>query len=268
MKKENYIEIENLVKELLNPNLPFSPQQGRIVPTIEHQHLTVNARNDLRSIEINACVMHIDLRDSTNFNQLFNAEITSKVYTAFIRMVLQAASEHNGSVRNIVGDRVMIIFVGENAFKNAIECAISCNSFMKTLQPTFNSLLAGKFIVKAGIGIDYGTMNVVLVGITKRGREGYDNQNLVWLGQPANIASKLTDNAGKNKSKLKYVNSKITSVTENYLPILITDNVYHGLIENDRTHGTLQKCLWNKTSLLVAGKTITVYGGDIYWAYN
>ncbi|WP_192821032.1 adenylate/guanylate cyclase domain-containing protein [Rufibacter sp. LB8] len=268
MKKDVIEEIENWVKELLNPSLPFTPQDGRAVPTIEHQHLTVNAKTDLRAVRINACVMHIDLRDSTKFNELYNPDITSKVYTAFVRMVLQCASEHNGSVRNIVGDRVMIIFVGDGCFKNSVDCAVSCNSLLEKLQSSFISLLGNNFTIKAGIGIDYGEMHVVLVGITQRGKEGLNNQDLVWLGQPANVASKLTDNAGKTYSVFNKVEEKIKTVKKTHPSILITENVFQGLINTQPNRFSLVNKLWNQNKLTVGGNAITIFGASLVWTYN
>ncbi len=49
--------------------------------------------------------------------------------------------------------------------------------------------------VACGIGIDYGKMLATKVGIIKRGSENTENKSLVWVGKPANTASKLTDAA-------------------------------------------------------------------------
>jgi hypothetical protein len=51
--------------------------------------------------------------------------------------------------------------------------------------------------VKFGIGIDFGKMLVTKTGIRKHGAEQQSYRSLVWLGRPANVASKLTDNANK-----------------------------------------------------------------------
>lgn len=51
--------------------------------------------------------------------------------------------------------------------------------------------------IQCGIGIDYGKMLVSKNGIIKYGAENISNKSLVWLGRPANVASKLTDAANK-----------------------------------------------------------------------
>jgi hypothetical protein len=51
---------------------------------------------------------------------------------------------------------------------------------------------------RCGIGIDFGKMLVVKAGASRRGAETEFYRSLVWLGRPANVASKLTDVAAKS----------------------------------------------------------------------
>jgi hypothetical protein len=51
--------------------------------------------------------------------------------------------------------------------------------------------------VTCGIGIDHGNMLATKTGIRRHGFEQPNYRNLVWLGRPANTASKLTDLANK-----------------------------------------------------------------------
>jgi len=66
------------------------------------------------------------------------------------------------------------------------------------------SPLIGKGNFKCGIGIDYGTMRVIKVGVPRRGQEASPNRGLVWAGAPANIASRLTDRANKSITETVY----------------------------------------------------------------
>ena len=50
---------------------------------------------------------------------------------------------------------------------------------------------------RCGIGIHHGMMNVIKVGLETHSDENNDYKNLVWIGEPANLASRLTDMAGK-----------------------------------------------------------------------
>lgn len=142
---------------------------------------------------IDTCVLYIDIRRSTELNLSHRATIVARLYSAFVRAMSRAARHYRGHVRGIIGDRVMVLFDSQNAFTDALDCAILMN--------TVASRILNKYFkqneVACGIGIDAGKMLVTKTGIIKRGEDGPSYRNLVWLGRPANVASKLTDLANK-----------------------------------------------------------------------
>lgn len=105
----------------------------------------------------------------------------------------RCARQHNGHVRGIIGDRVMVMFDTQDCFVNAVETAISMSSVSKYV--INNHFKANE--VECGIGIDHGSMLATKTGVFRRGQEQSNYRNLVWLGRPANVASKLTDIANK-----------------------------------------------------------------------
>jgi class 3 adenylate cyclase len=142
---------------------------------------------------IETCVLYIDMRKSTELNLTHKRQTLAKLYSAFIRSMAQAGSYFGGKVRNVVGDRLMILFDKASCFKNAVDTAILMNSVGKYIinkHFTHNE-------VSFGIGIDHGKMLVTKGGIVKYGIENANYKSLVWLGRPANVASKLTDAANK-----------------------------------------------------------------------
>ncbi|CUW40071.1 conserved protein of unknown function(containing Adenylyl cyclase class-3/4/guanylyl cyclase domain,59-210) [Magnetospirillum sp. XM-1] len=142
---------------------------------------------------IDTCVLYIDIRRSTDLNLRHQASTLAKLYSAFVRAMTRCARQHEGHVRGIIGDRVMVLFDTPGAVVNAVDTAISMNS---TAQYVINkNFLAND--VTCGIGIDMGKMLATKTGIIKRGHENQNYKNLVWLGRPANVASKLTDAANK-----------------------------------------------------------------------
>lgn len=189
--------VEGEVKDVLNTGFEFTGTT--IVPNYDDAGLTYESGDTKKGKELETCVLYVDIRDSVKFNQKHQTKTMGRVYTAFIKAVLRAAAHHNGSVRNIIGDRVMIIFPPKHCFKNAVDCAVSINHISKKI---INSNFGVNF--KCGIGIDYGPIKVLKVGIERRGKENKDNKNLVWVGNPANIASRLTDVANKTFKKEYY----------------------------------------------------------------
>jgi adenylate cyclase len=135
------------------------------------------------------------MRRSTELSFQHRRPTVAKLYTAFVRAMTRAASEYGGEVRGIIGDRVMVIFEQSNCFAMAYDTAILINSVCKyIINPRF---LHNE--VEFGIGIDYGRMMATKTGIRRHGAAQQSYRSLVWLGRPANVASKLTDNANKSK---------------------------------------------------------------------
>lgn len=146
---------------------------------------------------IETCVLYVDIRKSTKLNLQHYPQTMAKLYSSFIRAMIKAAEYHNGKIRNIVGDRVMVVFDSDNCHTNAVNTAILMNTISKKIIDKHfkNNDFA------CGIGIDYGKMMVTKCGTIKQGNENSNYKSLVWLGKPANIASKLTDSANKPSTK-------------------------------------------------------------------
>ncbi len=166
----------------------YAPNDSDTLLTYENFDLE---RKKVKTIE--TCVLYIDIRKSTRLNLKHKPETMAKLYSSFIRAMLKAAEAFNGRIRNIVGDRVMVVYDAINCYDEAVNTA----ALMNTITQGVINKRFSKNLVKCGIGIDYGKMMVTKCGTIKRGNENSDYKSLVWLGKPANIASKLTDSANK-----------------------------------------------------------------------
>jgi len=159
---------------------------------------------------IDTCVLYIDIRRSTQLNFTHKPKTVAKLYSAFVRAMTRCARHNDGHVRGIIGDRVMVIFDRKDCFRNAVECAITMNSVATyVINKHFRN---GE--VTCGIGIDTGKMLATKTGIRRKGSEQSNYRNLVWLGRPANIASKLTDLANKPEDSFTY-----TKVNVSFMPV-------------------------------------------------
>lgn len=142
---------------------------------------------------IETAVLYIDIRRSTNLNLEHRPQTVAKLYSAFVRAMTRCAAEYRGHVRGIIGDRVMVLFNPSTAFTDAVNAAILMNTICKyVLNKHFK-----QNEVTCGIGIDYGRMLATKTGVRRHGYERHNYRSLVWLGRPANVASKLTDLANK-----------------------------------------------------------------------
>jgi adenylate cyclase len=146
-----------------------------------------------RSKLIETAVVYVDIRRSTNLNLDHRTPTVAKLYSAFVRAMTRCAAEYGGHVRGIIGDRVMVLFDPSTACTDAVDTATLMNSVCRDeLNKYFK-----QDDVSCGIGIDYGRMLATKTGVRRHGYERPNYRSLVWLGRPANVASKLTDLANK-----------------------------------------------------------------------
>lgn len=184
-------EIENDVIDVINTDFVY--YIATEVPQRNDAQLTFESGVQKKGKVIKTCVLYVDIRNSVDLTVKHQNITMGKIYTAFTKAVLKVARHHNGHIRNIIGDRVMIVFPVEDCFKNAVDCAISINHIAQyIIKKQFKNV-----DFKCGIGIDYGDLRTIKVGIQRNGNENAENKGLVWAGYPANIASRLTDSANK-----------------------------------------------------------------------
>lgn len=187
------IEITEDVKDVLRLGFELVKSQSENVPNYEDPVLTYERGKIKRAKLIETCILFVDIRNSTAISRSNPTDLLAKLYTAFVKSILNIAEYHNGAIRNIIGDRVMIVFPQKDCFKNAIDCAVSIN----TVSSYIINKQFEKIDFKCGIGIDYGEVKVIKAGIPKKEPERTNYKNLIWIGNTANIASKLTDIANK-----------------------------------------------------------------------
>lgn len=178
----------------------FTYTSTAIVPNANDGGLSYERAKEKKGKILNTCVLYVDIRDSVALNEKHGSTVMGKIYTAFTKAVIKAGREHHGHTRNIIGDRVMIVFPSAGCFTNAVQCAITINHIAtKILNAKFKNV-----DFKCGIGIDYGELKVIKVGIQRNGTEGPQNKGLVWTGYPANVASRLTDMGSKTIKEIYY----------------------------------------------------------------
>lgn len=193
MPVKNIIEeIDSDIKDILSTEFSYTNTQH--VPSLDDSAFTFGNAEEKKAKQISTCVLFVDIRGSVALTKNHHTKTMGRLYSAFVKAVLKAAHYYNGYIRNIIGDRVMVVFPSANCFKNAVHCAITINHLCsKNINPKFKGVH-----FKCGIGIDYGELKVIKVGTPKQGTEQNENRGLVWTGYPANLASRLCDTANKD----------------------------------------------------------------------
>ncbi len=188
-------EINQDIKDIFQYNIKTT--NAYLVPNRNDPCLTFPIGADKKGKLLETCVLMIDIRNSTRISRLLKKDKVKlgKIYSSFIYAMTSIADEY-GYVRNIVGDRVMVVFEPANCFVDAINCAV----LMYSVASRILAKRTGLEEFKVGIGIDYGEMLVLKTGIQKRFHEQSEHKGLVWVGDVANTASKLCDFASKEYS--------------------------------------------------------------------
>ena len=198
MAREDFLKnITSVISDWKNTGFTFNSKTS--VPGLDDTNLTYGNGEEKKGIEINTCVLFVDIRDSVQLTKDKQIRTMGKIYSVFTHSVLLAVQYEGGYVRNIIGDRVMVVFPQEDCYRKAVNCAITINHIASMINKEFDN-----FEFKCGIGVDYGKLSVIKVGIQKKGAENDDNKGLVWVGDPANLASRLTDCANKEFTDTNY----------------------------------------------------------------
>lgn len=304
--KELFQEIDEEIEAVFDPSFIIEIFDTTKVPHFDDSYLTfdnLDAKTK-KCKRLESCVLYVDIRNSAALSTEKQPKTLSKIYSAFVRSMIKVAKYNNGHVRNIIGDRVMVIFDQEKCFTNALETAIVMNS---VAQYIIDKHYSGEF--KCGIGIDYGKMLVTKAGQVRRGTQTEFYRSFVWLGRPANIASRLTDLANKSitstngavyvgryyqptnkwlwfyesyqeflgdleetqsrvlRHKDPYFHSFLDTIqtsTISYQPILMTSAVYEGYKKENPQGNSIKRGWWKKQVVDIKEYKGDVYGGDVY----
>lgn len=192
-------EIEKDIADVAGTKFDYT--NTKFVPSTNDSGLSYERGTNKRGKILKTCVLYVDIRESVALTSKHHSITMGRIYTSFTKAIIKVARHHSGHTRNIIGDRVMIVFPEERCFTNAVECAISINHIAKKIFP---SKFPGVDF-KCGIGIDFGELKILKVGIQRNGTESAENKGLVWTGYPANVASRLTDMGNKTVNDLRYI---------------------------------------------------------------
>jgi len=195
--KEFLSELDEEVAILASSEFEIEVVETSSVPTFDDPNITFHnldtKKKKCKLLE--SCVLYVDIRGSAQISASKMPKTLAKMYSSFISTMIACARYYGGHVRNIIGDRVMVVFDADDCFKNAVDTA--------TLMNTASQYILNRRIksidFKCGIGIDYGRMLITKGGAVRYGAEKEFYRGLVWLGKPANVASRLTDLAFKTE---------------------------------------------------------------------
>ncbi len=189
-------DVNEEVSTILDPTFTINATETAFVPHSDDGAITFpNLDEKYQNVKVlETTVLYVDMRRSTELSLKHKRDTVARLYSAFVRAMTRCAKAFGGEVRGIIGDRVMMLFDRPNCFTEAVDTAVLINSVCQYIL----NLHFRHDEVSFGVGIDYGRMLATKTGIRRHGSAQGSYHSLVWLGRPANIASKLTDHANKS----------------------------------------------------------------------
>ena len=139
------------------------------------------------AMEFDGTVLYADLADSTKMVNEHPPLFCAEIFKVYLKSACRIIRANKGSITAFDGDRVMAVFIGNNAATDAVKSALQINYVvMDIINPQVRSVYPERrFELRHGVGIDSSKLIAVRTGI--RG-----SNDLVWVGRAANYAAKLS----------------------------------------------------------------------------
>lgn len=186
---------------------PFNTRWGREVPTTD----TIVQKDG--AVRLTAAYLYADMADSTGMAEKFSDEDAAKIIRAYLHAVSLVLRDRGGEIRSYDGDRVMAIFIGDDAADKAVDAALKVKWVVDTVvhdnlllhnTAYYDKWINSEWQVKHRTGIDLGSAFIVRAGV--RG-----NNDLVSIGSTPNVAAKLSDYKGGGRTIITdYVYDKLS----------------------------------------------------------
>jgi len=174
--------IEDTVATIIDSK--FDIQDCYYIPDVDCSQLTFGNKG----LRFKATTLYIDMRESTKILNKHNRGTVAKLHMAYFHTIVKIAKSLGGEVRSFNGDGMLVFFLGDT--KTTINIAVQAALQMKYMltESSVVSKLAKYSALNYGIGVDHGTIVCTKVGI-----QGFNNRDLVWIGNPVNKAVKIGD---------------------------------------------------------------------------
>lgn len=177
----------DVVREIMDGDVGVKEFQG--VPHV-NQVPTGNG-----ALAFPACVLSIDLRESTAILDEHRRPTAVKIFKAFHEVTCRVVDRHGGRVRSFDGDGILALWYAPD--RERIHQAVAAAISMKDLlQGKAGRAMARYRAIDFGIGLDCGQVHAAKVGPDSSSSD----VDLVWLGHPVNFAVTLANSARAPKS--------------------------------------------------------------------
>ncbi|GAB1804413.1 adenylate/guanylate cyclase domain-containing protein [Priestia megaterium] len=163
---------------------------------------------------VKCSALFVDLRDSSKMPDRHQKRVLAKIYRSYISEIAAILNGYTICKEvNIIGDCVSAVFKAQ--YKSEINEAFDAAFRINTIIQILNYKLEKKRYspIKAGIGLSFGRVLMIQAGYS-----GSKINDVVWMGEAVNQASKMCSKANKDISS----------------PIVVTPDFYLNLNEHNK----------------------------------
>ena len=212
-------------------------RSGQVVPTTDSVTMK-------QSVTVDATYLFADLAGSSTVAAKLNKAVAAAVIRGFLRTASSIIRNRGGEIRSYDGDRVMGIFMGGSKNTEAAKAGLQIHwAVLNILRPALKakwSDIENYYVADHGVGIATGESLIVKGGV-------HGSNDLASIGQPPNIAAKLSD---KRTSYKTY----------------ITADVYGMLDATSKIGGDPKRDMWTiLPNEVIGGVSVAVRGSTFWW---
>lgn len=157
----------------------FSPQ---VMDTI----LSDPASMDLGGVRRNVTIMFTDLRGFTSLSERMPPESVVKLLNIYFERMLRIIDRHSGTVVEIEGDALLVIFGAPQSMPNRKQVAVACAIEMQNAMQAVNDAALAEALPRLEMGIGINDDDVIVGNIGSTNRSKYS-----VIGAGVNMASRI-----------------------------------------------------------------------------
>lgn len=236
MAKKN--DISNAVNSILDNKMDIT--ETTLVPDLLDSSLTFG----LTGKRFKAVTLFIDLRGSTALLEKHNSNVVIKIHKSYFITIVKLVRNRGGEVRSFNGDSILAFFPGDDGdtIERAVRVAMELKYMLLIDDDSLKSKVNSKYNteIDIGIGLDIGSTTVSKVGL-----QGYNNQDLIWIGSNVNRSVKISDVRSANYN------------------IGISERLYNRLTNNVKYHD--EKSMWISENYNYNSSNELQYKTSYYW---
>lgn len=189
----------------------------------------------------NTAALFVDIRNSSKLPEKYKKRVLARIYRAYISELVAIINSNDDCVEvNIHGDSVWGVFDAryQSQVDGVFDTAVKISSIIDYLNCRLNKQSIDPIII--GIGMDFGKILMI-----KAGYNGSGINDVVWMGDVVNQASKLCGNGNKNFNKEIMASSDFYSrLPDNSKRFLIWNgnhSCYHGNVINSNMSNWMEE---------------------------